>query len=85
MLTVKIVKPDATEEIFEAGNVEKEKNGIMVRGRDQHQCDFYGPGGQMYALDAGIRLNDHSPPPQQACATAYIMNRFGSTVATYHL
>ena len=81
MFTVKIVRPD-DELLIEASEVTKEPNGILVQ--TANDTEFYGSHGSRLALDAGCRTGDNSPQTG-GTAQAYVMNRFGATVATYRL
>lgn len=85
MLTVKILKSSGDEVVFEATNVVKEKNGMLVYA--DGGIEFYGPEGHMYAIDADIRTQDRSGHGSAGVpdAMAWVMNRHGATVATYHL
>ncbi len=79
MFTVKIVRPD-DELLIDAREVTKEANGILVQ--TEADTEFYGPHGARLALDATGRTDE---PMTGGCATAYVMNRLGATVATYRL
>ncbi len=73
---------DENSRINEAREIVKERHGILVQ--TEGDTEFYGPGGTRLALDATCRLDDAEPPMCRA-AMAYVMNRFGATVASYSL
>jgi hypothetical protein len=82
MLTIKIVQSDKDEEeIFEASLVNKEANGLLCQ--TDHNTLFIGPGGAHMALDWDGRNNPQLC--QKSRCVVYVMNRFGATVASYHL
>lgn len=82
MLTVKIIKAaDGTELLFEARELTKEPNGILVQ--TENDTEFYGPNGNRLTLDAAARTAAEQIIGGDAMA--YVMNRFGATVATYRL
>lgn len=81
MFTLKLVRPE-DELLIEAREVTKEADGILVQTADD--TEWYGPHGQRMALDCPTRTNDQCAQ-SGGTATAYVMNRFGATVATYRL
>lgn len=85
MFTLKIVRSDGTEELVECTHVGKERNGLLVQ--HENATSFRGPAGMSYALDCSLRdpNQNSASDPRQITATAYVMNRFGATVATYYL
>jgi hypothetical protein len=84
MLSVKIIRPDRHEIVFEAREIEREASGILIQ--TDNDTLFYGPGGARMALDATCRHKDKwGEEPLAETATAYVMNRYGNTVATYSL
>lgn len=75
MFTVKIMRSDHTDEISECARVSYKAGQLTLReegGEDVYICNM-------------------PPAPPEGVAernvlmTVYIMNRFGATVATYHL
>jgi hypothetical protein len=84
MLSVKIIRPDRHEIVFEAREVEREASGILVQ--TDNDTLFYGPEGAMMSLDATCRQKDKwGDEPRAETATVYVMNRYGNTIATYTL
>ena len=84
MFTVKVVRPNGNEDLYEAREITKEPNGLLMQ-IDFTDTIYLAEGGRMLAWDA--LANHRTMKRSEPCetATAYVMNRFGSTVATYAL
>ncbi len=84
MFTVKIVGHDR-EELIEAQHIQKTRNGIVLHAvQGDGLCPrFFGCGGQEYDIESAY--DEQNVGKQLGSATAYAMNRYGSTVATYNL
>jgi hypothetical protein len=87
MLTVKIIKPNNDETLLEAREVSRDSRGILLQ--TDTDTILFGRSGDMMSLDGASACADMNlaAAAQLQCsnATAYVMNRFGATVATYHL
>lgn len=89
MFTVKVCRPNGHEDLYEAREVTKEHGGLLIQIGTTDTI-YLGPGGQMIAWEALTKhranhLPGSEPPMESEMATFYVMNRFGSTIATYYI
>lgn len=89
MFTVLVRKPNKTEVLYSAQEVEKEPGALIMRGDslgggDHKGLEILGPKGQTMTWD-WERPRDISPLPQGECSEIFVMNSRGKTIAIYSL
>lgn len=93
MFTVKVVRPNGNEDLYEALDITKETDALIMMIGDHRECVEIGRGGQLTGV-ASAELDGDSERPSVLrgrtqehleLATVYVMNRYGSTVATYQI